>query len=624
MPGGRAHRRVRGTRPPGGSRRRISGESFYALSDATPALFWESTANGRITYLSRHWRVMTGRTEKESLGAGWTKWVHPDDLRPSFEALDAARRRRSKFEVEFRVLDRHQEYHILAATVVPRLFRGRVIGFMGSAVDVTAQRTVEQQLRESEDRYRAFVDNSAEGIWRFESAHPVPVTLPVEDQVAHILREGYLAECNPALARVFGYRSPQDVLGASIRHFVKPDNREHMEFLTKFVRSGYTLNDAEVSTTGPTGTMQYLRMSFFGLVKDGALIRAWGSLNDVTERTIAERKLRLLAQTITSARDCISVTDLNDRVLFVNEAFLETYGYGEDELIGKNIDLVRSPKTPPETYHDILAETANKGWYGEIVNRRKDGSEFPIELWTSLVRNDEGEPVAMVGVARDIAMRKKTEEQIRESLHEKEVLLKEVHHRVKNNMQVISSLLNLQSEFIKDDTIVRVLRESQNRVKSMALIHEKLYQSRNLAVIDFGEYVRELSTQIFRSYGMSSSKVTLQVDVESVALAVDRAIPCGIIVNELVSNALKYAFPNGKGGAVTLALRETPQGRVELQIGDNGIGIPEGVEVKTAETLGLSLVRMLTEQIQGELVACHGTPASGSDHGTYFTLSFAK
>jgi PAS domain S-box-containing protein len=598
--------------------------AFYALADATPAMFWESTPSGRITYLSRHWRVLTGRTEKESLGAGWVRWMHPDDIRPSFEALEQARRRLSKCEVDFRIIDKDQEYHTLAATMVPRIVRGRVIGFLGSAVDVTAQRKIEQQLRDSEDRYRTFVDNSAEGIWRFETTHPIPVTLPEDELVERILQEGYVAECNLALARVFGHQQPQDLLGCSIRHFVKPDHPEHMEVLRQFVRSGYTLTDVEVSIEGRAGDFQYLRLSFFGLVKDGALIRAWGSLKDVTERTINERKLRLLAQTITSARDCISVTNLNDRILFMNEAFLQTYGYNEDELLGQDLTVVRSPKTPPEVYGQILSGTMNGGWYGEIINRRKDGTEFPLELWTSVVRDEEGAPVAMVGVARDITERKKTEGQIWESLHEKEVLLKEVHHRVKNNMQVISSLLNLQSEYIKDETIARVLRESQNRVKSMALIHEKLYQSRNLAVIDFGEYVRELSTQIFRSYGMTSTKVSLQVNVESVSLGVDRAIPCAIIVNELVSNALKYAFPNGKGGCVTIVLRENPPGRVEMQIGDDGVGIPEGTEVETAETLGLSLVRMLTEQIQGQLTSRPGLPSADQRRGTHFTLTFAR
>jgi PAS domain S-box-containing protein len=587
-------------------------------------MFWESTPSGRITYLSRHWRVLTGRTEKESLGAGWVRWLHPDDVRPSLEALETARRNKSTCEIDFRFLDKDQSYHTLAATLVPRMVRGRVIAFLGSAVDVTAQRTIERRLRDSEDRYRAFVGNSVEGIWRFEASHPIPTTLTVDEQIARIFREGYIAECNASFARVFGHQDPEELTGASITRFVKENNPEHLTLLRQFIAAGYKLTDVDVSSVSDRGSLQHLRMNFFGSVENGALIRTWGVVNDVTQQTITERKLRLLAQTITSARDAISVTDANNRILFVNEAFLQTYGYNEDELVGKNIAIVRSPNTPPDVYRQIIDETSRGGWYGEIFNQRKDGTEFPLELWTSVVRDDDGSPVAMVGVARDITQRKKSEQQIWESLHEKEVLLKEVHHRVKNNMQVISSLLNLQSEYIKDETVVRVLRESQNRVKSMALIHEKLYQSRNLAIIDFGEYVRELSTQIFRSYGMISNKVSLQVTVENVSLGVDRAIPCGIILNELVSNALKYAFPNGNGGRVTLVLRENPPGRIELQVGDDGVGIPEGVEVETAETLGLSLVRMLTEQIQGRLESRNGSPSADERRGTLFTLSFAR
>ena len=174
-------------------------------------------------YLSRHWGVMTGRTEKESLGAGWVKWVHPDDISaPSLRALETAKRSRSQFELDFRVIDKKNEYHTLAATVVPRIVADRLISFMGSAVDVTAQRKVEKQLRESEERYRAFVDNSAEGIWRFEAARPIPTSLPEEEQIERILAEGYVAECNQAMARIFDRKDPSDLLGASLRRFVDP------------------------------------------------------------------------------------------------------------------------------------------------------------------------------------------------------------------------------------------------------------------------------------------------------------------------------------------------------------------------------------------------------------------
>jgi two-component sensor histidine kinase len=256
------------------------------------------------------------------------------------------------------------------------------------------------------------------------------------------------------------------------------------------------------------------------------------------------------------------------------------------------------------------------GWYGELLNRRSDGTEFPVELWTSPVRNDEGEPVAMVGVARDITERKRADEHIKTSLREKEVLLKEIHHRVKNNLQVISSLLSLQAEYLKDEAMVKIFRESQNRVKSMALIHEKIYQSRNLAEVDFGEYLRELATQLFRSYGIGTHGIFMNINADKVVLGVDRAIPCGIIVNELVSNALKYAFPEKAGGRVDISLHTNGNGEIVLTVRDNGVGLPPDIDFETSDSLGLMLVRMLSEQLQGEVKLCPGEP------GTEFTLTF--
>jgi len=324
----------------------------------------------------------------------------------------------------------------------------------------------------------------------------------------------------------------------------------------------------------------------------------------------------LLATTITSTRDCISITDLNDKILFVNDAFLKTYGYTEDELIGRPISLVRSEHVSPELAAAVGPGTLAGGWYGEVLNRRSDGTEFPVELWASPVRNDEGEPVALVGVARDITERKRAEEHIKTSLREKEVLLKEIHHRVKNNLQVISSLLSLQAEYLKDEAMVKIFRESQNRVKSMALIHEKIYQSRNLAEVDFGEYLRDLATQLFRSYGIGTHGIFMNIKVDKVVLGVDRAIPCGIIVNELVSNALKYAFPEKAGGRVDITLHTNGKGEVVLTVRDNGVGLPPEIDFETSDSLGLMLVRMLSEQLQGEVKLRPGDP------GTEFTLTF--
>lgn len=476
--------------------------------------------------------------------------------------------------------------------------------------------SAEEKLRRSEERYRAFVEGSSEGILRLETDVPIPVTLTEEQQLEMMLRHGFLAECNHALAAAFGLAVAEDIVGARFDGLAGRDNSGYLRLVREFIRGGYRLNRQETGHVDRQGNRHYTLASFVGTVEDGALVRVWGSISDITKGREAERRLRLLATTITSTRDCISITDLNDNILFVNDAFLQTYGYTGEELIGRHISLVRSQNVSPELAAQIGPGTRAGGWYGEILNRRSDGTEFPVELWTSLVRNDEGEPVAMVGVVRDITERKRTDEQIKASLREKEVLLKEIHHRVKNNLQVISSLLSLQAEYLKDESMVKIFRESQNRVKSMALIHEKIYQSQNLAEVDFDEYLRDLATQLFRSYGIGTHGISMNIEADKVVLGVDRAIPCGIIVNELVSNALKHAFPEKTGGRVDISLHTGGQGDIVLTVLDNGVGMPPDFDFETSDSLGLMLVRMLSEQLQGEVKLRAGEP------GTEFTITF--
>jgi two-component sensor histidine kinase len=224
----------------------------------------------------------------------------------------------------------------------------------------------------------------------------------------------------------------------------------------------------------------------------------------------------------------------------------------------------------------------------------------------------------MFGTIQDITERKKAEEQIKASLNEKEVLLKEIHHRVKNNMQVISSLLNLQTKHIKDQQLIDIFKDCQNRIKSMALIHEELYRKKDLARVDFSEYTRTLSSRILKSYEIYTDRVLLKTIMNNVSLGVDKAIPCGLIINELLSNSLKYAFPflkegdgHGEGGLKgEICINFSPvNNKYELVYSDNGVGLPEDLDFRNTKSLGLQLVNSLTQQIGGviELDRSKGT-----------------
>lgn len=207
------------------------------------------------------------------------------------------------------------------------------------------------------------------------------------------------------------------------------------------------------------------------------------------------------------------------------------------------------------------------------------------------------------------------EEVLKASLREKEVLLKEIHHRVKNNLQVISSLLNLQSGVITEPAVLAMFTESQNRIKSMALIHEKLYQSKDLAKIDFSEYVRNLTNHLYRSYVANANLIKLNINIDNIQLNVDTAIPCGLMLNELVSNALKYAFAPGQKGEIAITLSRRNGGLLELIVKDNGVGLPKDFDIKSSKSLGLKLVNILTKQLKGNL-------DYQVENGTEFKLTF--
>jgi PAS domain S-box-containing protein len=200
---------------------------------------------------------------------------------------------------------------------------------------------------------------------------------------------------------------------------------------------------------------------------------------------------------------------------------------------------------------------------------------------------------------KEISERTLAETRVREALKEKEVLLKEIHHRVKNNLQVISSLLSLQSAQIKDPVTVQLFRDSQNRVRSMALIHEKLYQSHDLARIDFKGYVQSLSSYLVRSFAAEARGITFRLDVDPIELGIDQAIPCGLIINELVSNSLKYAFPNDRKGEVSISFRKEKGNQFCLEVGDNGVGFPAHIDFQNTASLGLQLVNSLVKQLDG-------------------------
>jgi two-component sensor histidine kinase len=258
----------------------------------------------------------------------------------------------------------------------------------------------------------------------------------------------------------------------------------------------------------------------------------------------------------------------------------------------KNLDIIE--QRADEADELTVLESHFQKLSDEVVSSREE-LEMRVEK-----RTDELAKANAV-LAEEIAGRKKAEELVKASLKEKEVLLQEIHHRVKNNMTVITSLLQIQANTIEDEQYKDIFINSINRIKSMALIHEKLYRSADFAKVNFEDYLKEMLNNMLMSYGLNSQRVALVTEVENINLRIDTAIPCGLIINELVSNSLKYAFPDDRKGEIRVAIRLNDKGRAEVKVSDNGVGIPEELDFRNTNSMGLNLINALTGQLQGEI-----------------------
>lgn len=336
---------------------------------------------------------------------------------------------------------------------------------------------------------------------------------------------------------------------------------------------------------------------------------------EITERHRIGEALRESEQrfraTFHQAAVGIAHVAIDGRWLLVNQRLCDILGYTPEELQFLTFQDITHPDdiNADLKYFDQIIADNIQTYSIEKRYFHKDNSIVWVNLTVSLVREPSGEPIYFISVVEDISERqaalrdrKQWEEQIQASLLEKEVLLKEIYHRVKNNLQVISSLLSLQSAYIKDEHDLVIFKQSQQRIASMALVHEKLYQSQDLARINFGEYIRDLVTDLFTAYEVNEDAIALNINIDDgVFLGLDTAIPCSLIIHELVSNSLKYAFPSGRDGTIYIEIHQNQERHVTLVVGDDGIGLPPNFSFKNIASLGWQLVDALINQISGNI-----------------------
>lgn len=496
-----------------------------------------------------------------------------------------------------------KERFMLIRFIVVKDENGQTIRTIGVNQDITELKLIEEDLAISERQYKAVFENSGTALLTFNN-------------------DGIILMVNSEWERVSGY-SHEDVEGKMYWvDFVHPD---YLEMMIKYHQQRLIEPDSapdkyETAFITKTGEKQVMYVTVAELPGSNSWLASALDITDLkkTQKSLEKNVLRFRALA-ENAIDGIITTNAYGNILYFNHNVMEMFGHNKDELEGSPLTILM-PKRFREKFIMSLKKFQTTGDHllaGRIIETiglKKDGTEFPFEM--SLTKWEFDEEIYFTSIIRDITERRKAEDQIKSSLKEKEVLLQEIHHRVKNNMQIISSLLNLQKQYVADEEAVNVLMESQNRVKSMAMIHQKLYQSEDLIHIEISDYVKSLVNELFYSYAIRIGVITPIFDIESVTLNMETAVPLGLIVSELVSNSLKHGFPKGRKGEIWVYLNKKDD-KYQLTVGDNGVGYPEGHDFKSTETLGLQLVNNLVNQLDGEITL-------DTHQGTLFKILFKE
>lgn len=595
---------------------KASEERYRDLVDNATDLIHSTDMNGKILFVNNAWKRTLGYTDAELGSINLMDIIADDNTRDAARNWLTQKQNAPDTQVwQAWFLTKDKRRILVEGTSNVRREHGRSIASRSIFRDITAAHVAQEQLQKHTEKEKALFQASEHMFWT------------VDRRIALTsFNQGY----KEMIERLHG-RSPEINTDVDTPRslFASPEYHGFWQEKYAEVFAGNPVR-FETDLLDRNGE-RVCNEIYLSPVRDGSgqVVEVFGIGHEITAERVAEARVREQAAKLnaifeSSADVMIWSVDRNFLITACNKFFalVGKQVYGKELRAGDNIRNafvdVMSPELDAEWLDLYNACFAGKPQHREAHLQVGNGRDMWLELFMSPIHTD-GKVNGVSCLAHDITEKKRTEREVLESLREKEVLLKEVHHRVKNNLQIISSIFNLQRDHVDDDPrALELLLESRNRIHSMSFIHESLYQNKNFSQVDFAQYIEGLCRNLVLSYSLGG-KVRLHTELQHIMLDLDKAIPCGLILNELVSNALKHAFPEGEEGVISIKLNEKGK-QVRISVSDDGRGFPAQFDQGHDGGLGLELVAMLTEQLDGNVTQSHpsGTP------GTAYLITFER
>ncbi|OGC07047.1 hypothetical protein A2V82_05750 [candidate division KSB1 bacterium RBG_16_48_16] len=582
---------------------RHSEKRYRSFLEVTSQFAWVTDANGQVVEDIPSWRSFTGQTYEQTKGTGWSTALHPQDVQHTLEIWNRAVTTKEHYDVEYRVRRYDGVYRLMLARGVPILDeQNNVVEWVGTCIDITERKQAEEALAKEQQLLNILLDT-------------IPDNIYFKDRDSRFIR------INKSLASWLGLADPSEALGRSDFDFFSQEHASQaLADEQEIIRTGQSLVGIEEKETWPDSEDTWVSTTKIPLRDDeGNIVGILGISRDITEHKRAEQALQESEERFRSLYENSTIglyrTTPDGWILTANPTAVKMLGYDSfDELAKRNLE--KSGYEPSYSRSEFMQRLEKDGIVSGLESAwlKRDGTTIFIRESSRAIRDENGKVIYYDGTFEDITDRKKAEEQSQKDLKEKEVMLKEIHHRVKNNLQIISSLLSLQASKLQDEQALAAFEESKNRIYTMALIHEQLYRSFNFSNIQMKDYVQTLTRELIRAYRVFG-RIEITAKVDNTSLGIDKAIPCGLILNELITNSIKYAFPEGSPGRINVSLKTLKDSTHEIKVRDNGVGLSKYIDFENLESLGLHLVKVLTEQLDG-------TVEMSCDKGMTFLIHF--